>query len=426
MKFGNYTFYAHGVNNLGDNLQIIAIDEIYRQMGIPDTDIVYIDTNELVTYDGGGGDVVLPVTMPLVDYRSGGISGRFSSHIIPVFLGFTMVRDTLYPEEVDYLLAHEPIGCRDERTLNTVRKYKISAYLHGCITAALPQRETAGKVFDKAYLVDIPDGLEPYIPGNILTKAVYKTHLHSASDGKNPKELMLNYYQEYKDNAFIVITSLLHCSVPCMAAGIPVVLAKSAVSYRFGWLEKLLPIYEPDEYNKIDWAPKPVLYNNHKEAVLELTKNRLWDTYQRQRTHTQLDIKENNKLACDISDYYENRKKKKKYIVDAAKSLTDFIDENWNDNEAVYLYSVWGLTQIAEYIVSYISERYHNAKLAHVYDTFRKENFFGLCSEHPRNMKDNLDETVFVTTNGAVENARILFAELDKPQGTFAFMKVVR
>jgi len=75
MKFANYTFNARGVNNLGDNMQIIAIDTIYENMGIPKEEIVYIDKNETGSYQGEY--VILPVTMPLVDYTEGGISGRF-------------------------------------------------------------------------------------------------------------------------------------------------------------------------------------------------------------------------------------------------------------------------------------------------------------------------------------------------------------
>lgn len=41
MKYANYKFYARGVNNLGDNMQLIAIDSIYEQMVIPKEDIIY-------------------------------------------------------------------------------------------------------------------------------------------------------------------------------------------------------------------------------------------------------------------------------------------------------------------------------------------------------------------------------------------------
>ena len=123
MKYANYKFDARGVNNLGDNMQLIAIDSIYERMGIPKKDIIYIDKNETSTYKGEY--VVLPVTMPLIDYTEGGICGRFSNYIIPVFLGLTLAKDSLMPQEVEYYNRFEPIGCRDERTMNTLRKYSV-------------------------------------------------------------------------------------------------------------------------------------------------------------------------------------------------------------------------------------------------------------------------------------------------------------
>ena len=37
MKFANYKFNARGINNLGDQMQIIAIDKIYQKMLPPPT-----------------------------------------------------------------------------------------------------------------------------------------------------------------------------------------------------------------------------------------------------------------------------------------------------------------------------------------------------------------------------------------------------
>ena len=82
-------------------MQIIAIDELYCQMGLDLSEIVYISTNELNSYYGEY--VILPVSLPLINYVEGGLSKMFSDHIVPVFLGLTMVKDTLEKEEVNYL-----------------------------------------------------------------------------------------------------------------------------------------------------------------------------------------------------------------------------------------------------------------------------------------------------------------------------------
>lgn len=409
MRYANYIFNARGVNNLGDNMQIIAIDNIYQEMGIKKEDIVYINTNDLDKYDGEY--VVLPVTMPLVDYRENGVAGRFSDRIIPVFLGLTLVKETLLPKEIEYYNRFSPIGCRDERTLNTLRKYGIKSYLHGCITATLPLRNNLTDKRKKVYIVNPPKGIEQYIPKELMENVVYKNHLQEGIT-ENPKEMMQMYYDEYKNNAALVITSLLHCSVPCMAAGIPVILAKDRVSYRMAWLEKLLKIYTKDEFDCIDWNASPVLYEAHKKKILELSIARIQDAFN-----------EYSKIY-DISYFYEDRVKKD-YIIDACDSLISFIDKNWVDKNKAYQYSIWGLTQIGEYVVDYITTNYPNAKLCHAYDSFRQAKFCGLTSEHPDNIKIFKDETVFVATNGAEKAARELFEKIEKEQGTFAFVELV-
>lgn len=408
MKFANYRFQARGVNNLGDNMQIVAIDNIYKQMGIDQKDIVYIDTNDLATYKGEY--VILPVSMPLVDYRENGIAGRFSPYIIPVFLGLTMVKETLEPAEVAYYKKYEPIGCRDERALNTLRKYHIQSYLHGCITITLPKRESVENAKD-VYIVDVHPKMMERIPAHLRENAQIRTHLRH-DKLEDAKAETLRQYQEYKDNAKLVITSLLHCSMPCVAAGIPVILLKDAVSYRMSWIEKLLTPHTEDKLDQVNWDPDPVDIDAHRQRVLDLTIARLRKAY------------DDNAAIMDLSWFYEDREKSE-YINDACGSLKQFVDENWLDHNAEYHYSIWGLTQIGEWVVDYITENYPNAKLCHVYDSFRSAKFKGLQSVHPDVIEQVPDETVIVATNGAEHAARELFERINKPAGTYAFLRLV-
>lgn len=410
MKFANYFFNARTVNNLGDNMQIIAIDELYKSMGIPKNEIIYINTQELATYNGEY--VILPVTMPLADYRVGGISGRFSQHIIPVFLGFTTVKDNLLPEEIAYFNRMAPIGCRDERTLTTLRNYGIKSYLHGCITATLPLRNM-NKSYSKVFIVDAPKKIERFIPDYIMKKAVHKTHIHENLK-EDPKQLMQQYYDEYKNKASLVITSRLHCALPCLAAGIPVILAKSgsAITYRFSWLEKLIKIYTEPEFKKIKWDQQPVLFEKHKKRVKNLNIKRLKQTY------------DEYSEILDLSLYYETREHKS-YIVDECKTLIEFINKNWTNKNKKYKYSIWGLTQIGEYIVSYINKNYPNAKLCHVYDSFRKEKFYDIISENPNNISNYPDETIIVATNTIISAAEKMRVKKGNEKLKFAYAKII-
>lgn len=402
MKYANYKFYAKGVNNLGDNMQLIAIDSIYDRMGIPKEDIIYIDKNEISTYKGEY--VVLPVTMPLVDYTEDGICGRFSDHIIPVFLGLTLIKDSLLPKEVAYYNRFQPIGCRDERTMDTLRKYGIQTYLHGCITATLPKRFTEGKTFNKVFIVDVNSEILPYIPYELMKDAEFLTHLHEKVD--DPKLLMQEYYNRYKNEAKLVITGLLHCSVPCIAAGIPVIVARNHISYRHGWLERLLPLYDKNNFSDIDWNPAPIEYEEHKDLILQITMNRLRETYNKYKS------------IYDLSWFYEQREKKE-YIVDGFESIKQYIDSHFIEKSKEYKYAIWGLTQTSIVVVNYIKQKYPNAKLAHVYDTYRKTLFEGLYSESPEEIRNRPSEIILVTAYGANIMAKKLFNEIGKDEESY-------
>ena len=217
MKYANVLFNGKYFNNLGDNMQIIALDYVYKKMGVPENEIVYIDYHELSSYNGEY--VILPITMPMVDYCENGIAGRFSSHIIPVFISLCIVKDKLSNQEIEYLKKYEPIGCRDEITMNTLRKYGIHSYIHGCITAIMPKRtKEQAQNATKVFMVDVNSAFYPYIPEKILNSSEKRSHYRNGYLISAKKEAY-DQYMEYINEAKLVITSLLHCASPCLGGG---------------------------------------------------------------------------------------------------------------------------------------------------------------------------------------------------------------
>ena len=83
----------------------------------------------------------------------------------------------------------------------------------------------------------------------------------------------------YKDQASLVITSRLHAAVPCMAMGIPVILVSENFDGRFSWVEKYLPLYTPDIFDKIDWSPKAIDYEEDKEKIINIYMNEIQKRY---------------------------------------------------------------------------------------------------------------------------------------------------
>lgn len=409
LKFANYKYHGRNINNLGDHAQILTIDYLYQQIGIPKEDIIYIDINNLGEYDGDA--VLLPVSLPLINHTENGIAGMFSPKIHPVFFGLTTPKTELLKEEVDYYKKYEPIGCRDEWAYNTMTKYGIKAYLGGCLTVALPKRKHVPEKQKKIFIVDAPETLKTYIPKEILNKAIWDTHIYYDYI-EDPTQRAIEQYQKYQNEASLVITGLLHASIPCLAFGIPVILARDFVSYRFAWVESILKLYTIKEYNNIDWNPKLKNIESIKLIVKELFRKRMFgeDAFVEEKI---------------LHNFYMDRERAE-YCNDVFLSIKKFIDNTWKDHEKQYKYAIWGLTQMADLTINYIKQRYPNAILNHVYDIKDGLSLDGIKAIHPNNIEKYPDETVFVTTVSAADVAEKFFKSINKSRDMYKILRIIR
>ena len=398
-RYANYKYNGKYLNNLGDHIQILAIDNLYANMGINKDELVYINMEDLATYNGAR--VKLPVAFPLLRYNENGIAGMFSDKIEPVFIAFTVAKWFLEKEEVAYLKRYEPIGCRDEHTYQLLCKYEIDAYSNGCLTITLPQRQITPNQ-NKIYCIDIPEKLKDKLPIKVRENAIF---LSNIVDGPldNATRFASHRYQEYQDNASLIITSLLHISTPCVAYGIPVILARDLISYRFSWLDKLLPIYSEDEYGVIDWNPLSIDIEQIRKNVAELYAKRMKG-------------REYYALKEQVSEYYLNRKRSE-YFNEHFIKIKAYIEKNFLDKNASIKYSIWGITQVAEMIKKYMDDNYCNSKLDNVYDKIIGKSFKGVLAKNI--LESQNDEVIFVTSAGAIKQANTL--EKDKYNFVYAY-----
>lgn len=276
MKYGRLVFSREFVSptvcNAGDIAQTFAVDEIYRYMGIAQDQVVNIPMEDLATYRGE--KVVLPLD-GYFRFSREYPSFPTSEDIIPVFLGiYTTSR--AYLKHRHYWTKFAPIGCRDEATMRAMRKHGYDAYLTGCVTVAYPRREE-GRERHRIFLVDAYSKIEEYMPAEMRARAEHITHDLPVQAGMSRAEIIADCERQarellnlYRDEAALVITSRLHCAVPCIAMGVPTLVVKDAYDERFGWLDKLVHLYSIDEFDKIDWYPKPVEMEAHKQKVMAL------------------------------------------------------------------------------------------------------------------------------------------------------------
>ena len=120
-------------NNLGDYIQSIAAKELIGKKSID------VDREKLNTYLGP------PISLI--------INGWFmenpknwppSKNIKPLLISFhlnpTAKKKMLSVPGIEYFKKHEPIGCRDKYTQNTLSKAGIKTYFSGCLTLTLKNK----------------------------------------------------------------------------------------------------------------------------------------------------------------------------------------------------------------------------------------------------------------------------------------------
>lgn len=408
--------------NIGDYLQFLTIKFLLEKLGVSGNDIVEISMPELLDYDGE--EMLLPLNYAIFDdYFMK--DGKFAlpSQITPVFLACTLQTFGLDGEKlledqdnVEYLRRFEPIGCRDEYTKEVLTKFGIMAYLTGCLTATLPRRaENNG---NKVFFVDTPYLLKKHIPSELLKNGEFMTQqYYFPSDYFSSSEKIFEFvkmqYERYAQEGALMVTSRLHVASPCMAMGIPVILVKDRMDYRFAWLDKYIPLYSYQDYDKVDWKPTTIDYEPQKEMLISVALNRLKDV--------------NCKVGIEKVDcYYQDRKRGTyenfyRVALENTYLLDEFAKKNWVGKEQVE-YAFWGATSATEKIYRYICEKYPNAKLVKIIDTYQKIEFHGIRSEKPEILTANDSFDVVVNGVGASNAAYRLFHQLNKPEDKFCLM----
>lgn len=369
--------------NLGDAIQTMALEYIYQHMGINEKDVLEIDICDINTYDGEY--VLLPM-------YSLGIGIGFAKlplppRIIPLFISAHFAKDNFSQEEVAYLKQYEPIGCRDEFSLQNMRRHGIQAYLSGCITTVFPKRQVSPGC-EKIFLVDTPDSLDQYIPKDILTHAEKFTHMvpipkrsMAPADGKLNYQKSKEIYEKYRNEAGLVVSSRLHALVPCMAMGIPVIGAFENISYRFSWLDKFIHLYSWREFPDIDWRPQPVLYEDVKAKLLDFFCTQIQKAYA-----SYADIYE-------ISGFYEDRERAlyANYYTDKVRSLHPYMPEEFE-------YLIWGGGLIGTSVFEIMKKEFPKAKLVAVVDNYLEGTWHGYKIIKPEALGNYRDKFIFLAT----------------------------
>jgi hypothetical protein len=386
MKYANLILKADNFLNIGDTFQILAIENLYRYMGVNYDDIVRINVSDLSSYRGN--KVVLPLNYPLFGYYN------LSEDIVPVFLGVSMMTGLAAKglKCSDFL----PVGCRDIHTYRELQKLGLDAYNSGCLTLTFPQR-TDKKLTGKVLWVDAPNELMPYIPKELQSRIEKRTHIfyHNCPDENQVKEI----YKMYQDESQLVVTSKIHCAMPCLSAGIPVIFACESPSFRYSVLSGLIPVHTPKTFSKIDWYPRPADFEGLKNIMLGYASQRV----ERAMMNKPVDNSVHSRYQKQLNSFFCSDTVLKN--VAPLKNVTVSTFEKYlqtrYDTQESFKYVLWGVTQIAELTYEMITTQFPQAELVTVIDMFRKTSFHGIKTADITELAQYQDIIVFVTVGGA-------------------------
>lgn len=278
--------------NIGDYVQAIAARQFCASESYG-----YVDRELLNKYEGDKTKVIMNGWFMFTD------NWPPSDQIDPLFVAFHINSSAdeilLSKESIEYLKKHEPIGCRDYRTRDILLKKGVDAYFSACLTLTLgltyrnsgngteyyivdPVVEPSFKLRDicsyiwtfiskpqkvlKIYrkvqnkqimtLSKVIVFLSQYrklISEDILLQAHYPSvYVKNSFENEDQKFVYADECLNRYANAKLVITSRIHCQMPCIAMNTPVLFLKNEndaldSTCRFGGLSDL---YNTINYKK--------------------------------------------------------------------------------------------------------------------------------------------------------------------------------
>ncbi|WP_149243430.1 polysaccharide pyruvyl transferase family protein [Dyadobacter sp. 32] len=185
-------------------------------------------------------------------------------------------------ECLNYFKANAPIGCRDTYTCRLFNSHGINSFYSKCLTLTFPHREK--KVVNGwNVIVDVPFPLPTFVEN----RGVRLTHQLSRDVSEGIKFEQANKVLSlYSNLASLVITTRLHCALPCIAMGIPVIFFGNPSDYRLSIISDLGLTINPipeniylsndrlnsnsllDLWNAVDWKGQTIDFEKEKALII--------------------------------------------------------------------------------------------------------------------------------------------------------------
>ena len=196
-------------------------------------------------------------------------------------------------------------------------------------------------------------------------------------------------YEYYFYRARLIVTSRLHVAAPAVAMGIPCILASDNFDNRFSWIDKLLPLYTPENFDKIEWNPLPVEYEQQKADIKNALKRVI------------LGEGDRIEALAEVSAFYEMRDRIEynsayKRALEKYGSLSDEVK-----------YAIWGtVTSKSNQLKHCIDEMYPKWTFIGIFDKFARGNFEGYNIQSSELIAGEDDVIYFVMSKAIYQEAK--------------------
>lgn len=273
------------LTNIGDFVQAIAA----RQF-LPKVD-EYCDREALNAYDGQDIKMIMNGW-----YMHNATHWPPSPKINPLYVSMHInasVADAMTNEvSINHFKEKEPIGCRDKTTERLLKNKGVDAYYSGCLTLTLGKTYKRENVSDNIYIVDplfhywslksmlvkprklisrLTKGrftefllkekvLRENFTEEVLQNAIYLNQMMPQVSVDESFNIADEYLLKLS-KAKLVITSRIHCALPCLAMGTPVVFLNGGFE---GYNNQFISRFEGliDFFNRIDIDTKRKVTRN--------------------------------------------------------------------------------------------------------------------------------------------------------------------
>jgi hypothetical protein len=250
--------------NLGDHIQIHAGLRLLKRLGLAPEQWIDRD-NEIAT-----GTAIANQQRPLGILLNGWFKtnpAEWPPHprLVPIYLGFHIrlfqSPTLISAEALEHYRRFGPIGCRDRHTLSLLKSHGVDAFLSHCLSLTLPRRLDDPENQTETFIVSRDKRILDYLSEEIRS-CRFVCHYTGTTDFTANMRQALELLALYRSRAKLVVTTMLHCALPMIAMGIPVVVffppnegpQHSSNLERFSSLQEMMRVFHLNETDCVDWG----------------------------------------------------------------------------------------------------------------------------------------------------------------------------